>query len=74
MTERFKITWRDAHYYVSIPNYSGGEVVDAASFEELVKALKIARTWMPTIPHSDQACRDVAIVETALRNAQAKQE
>lgn len=25
--ERFTITWRDAAYYVSIPNYGGGEVV-----------------------------------------------
>jgi hypothetical protein len=40
MTERFKITWHDARYYVSSPNYHGGEVVDAASFDALVKALQ----------------------------------
>jgi hypothetical protein len=37
--ERFHITWRDGAYYVSVPNYRGGEVVDAALFDEAVKLL-----------------------------------
>jgi hypothetical protein len=39
MPERFNITWRSGAYYVSVPNYSGGEVVDAALFDEAVKLL-----------------------------------
>lgn len=39
MPKRFNITWRSGTYYVSVPNYRGGEVVDAALFDEAVKLL-----------------------------------
>jgi hypothetical protein len=37
---RFHITWRNGAYYVSIPNYRGGEVVPASIADDLVKALE----------------------------------
>lgn len=40
MTEsRFTITWRAGAYYVSIPNYQGGEVVRAEIADDLLAAL-----------------------------------
>lgn len=39
MPKRFKIIWHAGSYRVSIPNYEGGDVVDAASFDALVQAL-----------------------------------
>jgi hypothetical protein len=45
MTEptRFRISWDKGAYYVSIPNYQGGEVVPASISDDLVKALEMAR-------------------------------
>jgi len=40
MNEPFVITWRDGAYYVSIPNYKGGTVIDASAFNALVRALE----------------------------------
>jgi hypothetical protein len=44
MTERtptrFRISWDKGAYYVSIPNYQGGEVVPASIADDLVKALE----------------------------------
>jgi hypothetical protein len=44
MTEpsRFRISWDKGAYYVSIPNYQGGEVVPASIADDLVKALEEA--------------------------------
>lgn len=36
----FHITWRDGAYYVSIPNYSGGDVVELADHEAQIAALE----------------------------------
>jgi hypothetical protein len=38
--KRFKIMYRNGAYYVSIPEYQGGEVVDASIADALVKALE----------------------------------
>lgn len=35
MSERFSITWMNGAYYVSIPNYEGGEVVKAEAYDTL---------------------------------------
>lgn len=43
---RFKITWSDGRYLVSIPNYNGGEVVDAAIADTLVQALEAANGYL----------------------------
>ena len=44
---RFRIAWRNGEYKVSIPNYEGGEVVEASAYDssqatirELVEALE----------------------------------
>jgi len=48
MVKRFNITYRDGAYYVSEPNIQGMTVVDATSFDVLVKALEdIAGTCEP---------------------------
>lgn len=45
---RFKITWSDGRYFVNIPNYNGGEVVDATIVDALVKVLQFyASEWQP---------------------------
>jgi hypothetical protein len=36
---RFRISWDGGAYHVSIPNYDGGEVVDAALFDEAVEII-----------------------------------
>jgi hypothetical protein len=38
-TNRFNINWRNGAYYVSIPNYNGGEVVDAKYHDKVVARL-----------------------------------
>lgn len=40
--QRFRITYRDNEYRVSIPNYEGGEVVRAEHYDRQVNALLIA--------------------------------
>jgi hypothetical protein len=37
---RFRISWDGDAYYISIPNYHGGEVVPASIADDLVKALE----------------------------------
>jgi hypothetical protein len=48
-TERFRITWDDGQYKVSVPRYDGGEVVDAASYDRqraaLVHAVSVIQQW-----------------------------
>lgn len=56
MVERFWIAWSIGSYRVSIPNYQGGEVVDAKSFDDLVKALEAIK--QATIV--GRVCDDVA--------------
>lgn len=53
MNEPFDITWRDGAYYVSIPNYKGGTVVDASAFNALVKALTLAEDILSRAPFSN---------------------
>ncbi len=38
--DRFKITWDKGAYYVSVPNYQGGEVVPVQAVDRLLTALK----------------------------------
>lgn len=38
--DRFKITWDKGAYYVSVPNYQGGEVVPIQAVDRLLAALK----------------------------------
>jgi hypothetical protein len=56
---RFTITWRDGAYYVSIPNYNGGEVVRAEIADELMIALSAITDQLERIgdtrPHKDGA-------------------
>ncbi len=40
MPARFTITWEDGRYFVSVPNYKGGEVVRADIAEQLAEALR----------------------------------
>lgn len=40
MFKRFRITWLEGRFFVSTPNYQGGEVVDAEAFDAAVKALE----------------------------------
>jgi hypothetical protein len=37
---RFSITWREGAYYVSVPEYDGGEVVTADEYDRLRAALE----------------------------------
>jgi hypothetical protein len=46
---RFHITWRNGAYYVSIPNYRGGEVVPASIADDLVKALEAAQVFAESV-------------------------
>jgi enamine deaminase RidA (YjgF/YER057c/UK114 family) len=41
---RFHITWRDGRYFVSIPNYDGGEVVRADIADRMAAALEQIET------------------------------
>lgn len=50
---RFKITWNRGAYYVSIPNYAGGEVVRAEAFDALVRALEEIQS-LEHAPTTDQ--------------------
>jgi hypothetical protein len=54
MTEpsRFRISWDNGAYYVSIPNYQGGEVVPASIADDLVKALELAEDILSRAPFS----------------------
>lgn len=45
---RFNITWKAGRYLVSIPNYKGGDVVDADVADALVKALEAMLVDPPT--------------------------
>jgi hypothetical protein len=40
MPAKFRITWSDGRYFVSIPNYEGGEVVRSDIAERMAEALK----------------------------------
>jgi hypothetical protein len=40
MPAKFRITWKDGRYFVSIPNYEGGEVVRADIAERMAEALE----------------------------------
>lgn len=40
MTQRFRISYRDGSYRVSIPNYEGGEVVRAEHYDKEIGRLR----------------------------------
>jgi hypothetical protein len=54
---KFTITWEGGRYFVSIPNYKGGEVVPADLVEPLVEALRASQAAlaMMTAPKSIMA-------------------
>lgn len=47
--KRFKIKYEKGAYYVSIPNYGGGEVVDALSADEMREALLTSTTMLEAL-------------------------
>lgn len=49
MPAKFRITWRDGAYFVSIPNYDGGEVVPVDIVERMAEALKECQSALATL-------------------------
>ena len=71
---RFSITWKRGAYYVSIPNYQGGEVVRAEIVDALVKALEAAREYIAVEDDFKPAVRLVEQIDAALAAGHQKAE
>lgn len=63
---RFTITWRDGNYYVSIPDYAGGEVVTGEAFATLRAENEKLREALTEIAESHDSPENDKIARAAL--------
>lgn len=65
--KRFKIIWRDGAYHVSIPNYEGGEVVDAAIHDRDQETIQRLQEQLKTERHAGRHSLWQELVETLMK-------
>lgn len=53
---RFRISWKDGAYKVSIPDYDGGEVVRAEDYDRTREALETAVQWLRRLEKEHPGC------------------
>lgn len=83
-SKRFSIKFERGAYYVDIPNYAGGEVVDASVVAALVDALEMWTAYAEEnlsefdVPGDEckgdelcHACRSAGCIQMKIRSARA---